>query len=72
MDSSILTTVTLHEDRQLYVIVIISWAQGMYGIYCTEARGHLRPRVEVNKCCMPYILSAHSLYPVNNYNSDQV
>ena len=24
--------------------------RGMYGIYCTEARGRLRPRAEVNKC----------------------
>ena len=32
----------------LYVIVI-SQARGMYSIYCTEARGRLRPRAEVNK-----------------------
>ena len=32
----------------LYVIVI-SRARGMYGIYCTKAKGHLRPRAEGNE-----------------------
>ena len=31
-------------------IIVISRARGMYGIYCTEARGRLRPRAEGNKC----------------------
>ena len=31
-------------------VIVITRARGMYSIYCTEARGRLRPRAEVNKC----------------------
>ena len=51
-------------DMYMAYVIVISWARGMYGIYCTEARGCLCPRVEVQ--LMPYVPSARditSLYP---------
>ena len=51
-------------------VIVISRAREMYGIYCTEARGRLRPRAEVNKChllsmmpCIPGDRDITILYP---------
>ena len=50
---------------QSFMMLYVKWAQGMYGIYCTEAQGRLRLRVEVSKC---HTSQVHMiLYPVSNY-----
>ena len=54
--------------------LVISQAQGMYGIYCTEARGRSRPRVEVGHL-ITYIHNVHTrtcIVPVGTLNRHSV
>ena len=46
----IYSPVFVWDDITTIVYVIVISRRVMYGIYCTEAQGHMRLRVEVNKC----------------------